>query len=1197
MFIFNSLELAIKDYLSFYSKNPDYLSQFSTSSSRYNFHELLSLMEKDGIPPLDKEISKQLNFYRNKMRNPTEHQGDIPSIQYMKKAISIIHDFLLSYLPIQDNNLLKIQVPSDEKEMLESERQEYFSSISKMFEFMDLGGISPRVGNKVVRIKLDDLFIPLKMEENCPLIESIEEGKKLENSIKKESKPSEGKKKNIDLLTAKSQKNDISTTLNQILEKPRIILLGHPGSGKTTVGKYLAYSIATKNYSTIGKQFEPLIPICIKVSDYSLELKNNQNLSLFEFIVNKSTSKFSNLFEWSLKRGLCICIIDGLDEVPIPQLQGIVIRRIEHFISEFNNNRFLISSRIVGYRKNQLSGDFTQVTLVDFDEAQIKYFLKKWHIAIEIESEKKYNESEIDDKIRILLKSINSNIGIKKLAGNPLLLTIIALANWRGTKLPNRRVDLYQIASETLIENWPLRQRQLKLDSNEIFKILEPIAYKIFVSGKNNLIHEQELMPLFEENVIEQRGISASEAKVISQELFNAIEEGTGFFLARGLDIHHKKMFGFLHLTFAEYLTARYVSEQWLAGNFDLRTYAHDDRWHEIFLLMAGHFSSYSQETVSKLVKEILNLNSDFENFLHRDLLLSAEILIDNVKVKRELEDEIVSRLISVAISTKNPSLFHYASECVSRISKNFSLGKPSDLLKIEGNDNSEIKIKKSLLLSATNKISEETCRYIIQGLFEKGTLFENSIFFFLRYRLFDNFLGKNNNYIFFTRDGQQSYTAPVSNELGSLFIESSNKILNFEQLLNKKKDENEPTICVIKSDEIAAADLNKFDILYQNSPGIFYSILFSAFRNYPVPLIDTKDFILKLLKSIPDIKDTKILIQRLDSLEICIIFPHLMFNHIDPEIERIAEEQSKYLTSQVESVDSQYSENILRFIFNNCKNHDSLFLKFFESKNSEIKAGAITFVHKKCSPQVLEKINDCFLNDPSLNLRYLCAIKKIEINDISIQDVVKIIDTVIQWISIADNKSSSLLILIELSSMISQKKEFKDVSNDLNEKIFNIIKKFSKGIEFPQYYQRLEINDELAKKLKPLIHDQDTDVQKLSIKILSKIKNKKDLFVEFIDLSKKSSSDTKITSINGLTDSDLKDEDILNSLIDLIDDSDTQVAENATSRLKRIKNLSQRQKIILKIQEKKSNCIESPDCFSIFWEFLVLPHLDKYTP
>lgn len=1209
MFIFNSLELGIKDFLSFYSKNPSYLHQFSTGNSRTNFHDLLRFMEIDGIPPLDNEISKKLNFYRNKMRNPTEHQGDIPSVHHMNDAISIIRTLLLTYLPITQDQLSLIQIPNDVKSILESEKNDYFQSISQIYEYMDLGGISPRVGNKVVKIRLDDLFIPLRMEENTPLIESIDDGGKVysEKTIEKGSplspKSCEGKSKKIELLETKieSQKNQRSVTLNQILEKSRIVLLGHPGSGKTTVGKFIAYSIATKKFSTIGQQFEPLIPICIKVSDYSLELKNNQNLSLFDFIVSRTTSRYSKLFDWYLKNGLSICIIDGLDEVPVPQLQSMVIRRIEHFISEFNNNRFLITSRIVGYRKNQISGDFSQVTLVDFDDTQITHFLRKWHTAIEIESGKQGFDLEIDEKVKKLLGSIKSNIGIRKLAGNPLLLTIIALVNYRGTKLPNRRVDLYQIASETLIENWPLRQRQLKLDSNEIFKILEPIAFTIFTSGKNNLIHEQELMPLFEENVIEQRGISSAEAKIISKELFDAIEEGTGFFLARGLDTHHKKMFGFLHLTFAEYLTARYVAEQWLAGNFDLKKYSHDDRWHEIILLMAGHFSSYSQETASKLVKEILSLNSDHEKILHRDLLLSAEILMDNVKIKRELEDEIISRLIKCALTTENNSLFYYIIKCVARISKHFPIGLPNELMIIHDFDDFEIKLKKSLLLSVTGKISKQACNNIIEGLIETERLGLISSAFFMNYELIDISDKNHDNFIIYLGEGP-SFMAPLSIDLANLFIESSSKIINFEQLIRREKNDQKTFICIIKPDDIASLDIQDIDRIFENTSSFFYSLIFSTMQDYNIPLIDLKEFTIKIIKSLSEINDIKSISQRLEMLQICFIFPKIIRHESDPEINLLLIDLSKKLLPAFDK-NPECSEIVLRFIYNNCEEkRNLLFLKFITHSDEEVRVHALSFIDKQnMFPEITEKLNDCFFNDPSPFIRYVSAYQKIE-NDIFLDtDLPKMIDTIIQWALNEHNKKfqiQCLKHLINLSQKISQKSDLKNIYDDLNEKIFNSIKQFSKEEIDPVNYQYIffETNEILAKKIRPLISHDDVNIQKNSMIIWSKIRHKDDLFIEFITISRESQSNLKLIALTCLNVTDLKDQNILYAVIDLMFDIDEKISEAAASKLQKIKSQTQRNRIILRIQEKEPELIERPACFSILWEYLVLPHLEKFS-
>jgi hypothetical protein len=1208
--IFNSLELAIKDYIKFFLNDPVIANKFCSSSRRVDFYELLQIMETHAKPPLKPDISKKLNFYRNKMRNPTEHEGSIPSVPHMNDAISIIRSFLLAYLPLTESQLINVTISVDVKGVLEPEKNSYFQSICQLNEYMDLGGISPRVGNKVVRIKLDDLFIPLKVEENAPLIESIEEGKSkslTKKTIKQGSSNStdscDENQKKIDFLETElnTQNNLRRITLNQMLEKPKTVLLGHPGSGKTTVGKYIAYSMASKQYSKLGQQFEELIPICVKVSDYALELKSNQSLSLFEFIVKKNTNRFSKLFEWYLKNDLCICIIDGLDEIPLLELQGPTIRKIEQFISEFNNNRFLITSRIVGYRKNQISGDFSQVTLIDFDNEQISHFLKKWHIAIEIESANKYSDVDIDEKVKKLSDSINSNIGIRKLASNPLLLTIIALANWRGTKLPNRRVDLYQIACETLIENWPLRQRQLKLDSNEILKILEPIAYKIFISGKNNLIHEQELRPLFEENVIEQRGISPQEAKTISKDLFDAIEEGTGFFLARGLDERHQKLFGFLHLTFAEYLTARYVAEQWLDGNFDLKKYAHDDRWHEIILLMAGHFSSYSQQTASKLVREILNLGSDFEDVLNRDLLLAAEILIDNVKVKRDLEDEIVSKLIKIGLATKHVPLFRYVIDCVSRISKNFPIGAPIELLKINDLDDMDLKIRKSTIFPFVGKLSEESCRILIQGLFKEDLSSHFSKVFFEKSRMI-GMEGKRDHSIIFQSKGNTFFTS-ISKDVALLFIEAASpNIINFDQFVNKKEsEETNPPICfIINTEDMKKIDIEQLESVFEKKNSIFYTIVFNALKGDENQLISINDLLIKILDSISQTDDLNKKGIRLEMLEICSVFSHIFNKKFDSKIELLLHEEARKTIPLLDCENQRFQEIALRFIINICENdREILFNKLIDHNKEIIRAEIIDFIGTTLKTEsVKSKIKDHFVADPSQYVRYICARKIIEFDDFNENEVEKLFDTLLQGNPSQNNNSQFpwLLNLIQFSTKLSTKEWYEKDLDSMNNRIFNLILEFdTSSTDFESYrYSRFNSNENLAKLIRPLCVNSNPKVQFLSVLIWSQIRSKETLFTEFIDISKKSENDVKKTAINVLTNIDLKNENILSALFNLIFDSNKTISTMAAERLIKVKNHNQRQKVIERLQQKDNSCFDNPACFLVLWEILVFPHLDK---
>ena len=62
------------------------------------------------------------------------------------------------------------------------------------------------------------------------------------------------------------------------------------------------------------------------------------------------------------------------------------------------------------------------------------------------------------EKVDKLLPSIMEWPSVRRLATNPLLLTILALIHENVGRLPNRRIKLYEIAAHTLIESW--RQAQ-----------------------------------------------------------------------------------------------------------------------------------------------------------------------------------------------------------------------------------------------------------------------------------------------------------------------------------------------------------------------------------------------------------------------------------------------------------------------------------------------------------------------------------------------------------------------------------------------------------------------------------------------------------------------------------------------------------------------------------------------------------------
>ena len=515
-----------------------------------------------------------------------------------------------------------------------------------------------------------------------------------------------------------SYKQDL-LTLNKLLEYRRVVVLGHPGTGKTTLGKYVAYALATENTTLIGDSLKGCIPLLVRAAEYGKALKRDESLSFYRYVTETYYSDhFGPLLTWALEQNKCLVIIDGLDEIPDPIVRGQATRKIDQFVSEYRENCFIMSSRIVGYRENQLTGNFIHVQMAEWGEKQIVAYLERWYQSIK---EKPFTTIDADSKMRAqhLWKTIERREGVRQLAGIPLLLMIMALVDQFGSKLPERRVEVYQLATETLLSHWPFHHREQQIDCREMLEILEPIAYHIFTANEDRLITEYEFRPLFEEQVRNVLGTNPRQTRVRSMQILRTIEEHTGFLLKRGTNKHGQELYGFLHPTFAEYLTARYFAGRWEKERvLEIADRIHEPTWHEVVLLMAGHLGTLMPIQATRLLECIEKLPDAFEDQLHRNLLLVAKIIGDGVAVERYQRDEVIFKLIALAQETAFEPLWDSIIARLSRIARFSPLAHMPDLLKQRDKDSMVLRVRKVLLARTLGFQRETDLDILVQGLF-----------------------------------------------------------------------------------------------------------------------------------------------------------------------------------------------------------------------------------------------------------------------------------------------------------------------------------------------------------------------------------------------------------------------------------------------------------------------------------------------
>ncbi len=297
----------------------------------------------------------------------------------------------------------------------------YLQSVYTKNQDLTPTGFAQSEDLRLTSVPLSDIFIHLRAVPDRPrhdvtnkqdaLIEALSRNAQLspeEREAQIQSLRAQWYSQEGFLLAEKQQSTnaDITEVMQCMTsEYPIAVILGTPGSGKSTTMNWLALHMARAYFARrhrLPQGLAPLqIPILLRIRDYAARLNaaeaEHKSLSLQQFLKDYLADVYSelpNLLERlrvEMEKGHCLFLFDGLDEVASDDLRRRVAQNIGVFISDNlpenahakRFNRFLITSRIVGYDAGTFA-KYAHYTLLDLEDAQIKDFLAHWCPAVEL---------------------------------------------------------------------------------------------------------------------------------------------------------------------------------------------------------------------------------------------------------------------------------------------------------------------------------------------------------------------------------------------------------------------------------------------------------------------------------------------------------------------------------------------------------------------------------------------------------------------------------------------------------------------------------------------------------------------------------------------------------------------------------------------------------------------------------------------